>query len=38
MLIRGRLERSEGVVNVVAEHLERLALPGASVHASRDFH
>ena len=32
MLIRGRLERSEGVVNVVAEHLERLALPGASVH------
>jgi error-prone DNA polymerase len=38
MLIRGRLERSEGVVNVVAEHLERLAVPGASVHASRDFH
>jgi error-prone DNA polymerase len=38
MLIRGKLERSEGVVNVVAEHLERLALPGASVHASRDFH
>jgi error-prone DNA polymerase len=38
MLIRGRLERSEGVVNVVAEHLERLAIPGASVHSSRDFH
>jgi error-prone DNA polymerase len=38
MLIRGRLERSEGVVNVVAEHLEHLALPGASVHPSRDFH
>jgi error-prone DNA polymerase len=37
MLIRGRLERSEGVINVVAEHLERLAVPGTSVHASRDF-
>ena len=30
MMIRGRLERSEGVINVVAEHLDRLALPGAS--------
>jgi len=37
MTIRGRLERVDGVINVVAEHLERLAVPGASVHASRDF-
>jgi error-prone DNA polymerase len=37
MTIRGRLERSEGVINVVAEHLERLVVPGATVHASRDF-
>jgi error-prone DNA polymerase len=27
MVIRGRLERSEGVVNVVAEHLEPLPVP-----------
>ena len=38
MTIRGRLERAEGVINVVAEHLEHLVLPGSSVHASRDFH
>lgn len=37
MTIRGRLERSEGVINVVAEHLEPLAVPGAASHASRDF-
>jgi error-prone DNA polymerase len=35
MLIRGRLERSEGVVNVVAEHLATLPLPGRTT--SRDF-
>jgi error-prone DNA polymerase len=35
MLVRGRLERSEGVVNVVAEHLAPLPLPGRT--ASRDF-
>ncbi|MEM9039802.1 MAG: error-prone DNA polymerase [Actinomycetota bacterium] len=35
MLIRGRLERSEGVVNIVAEHLAPLPLPGKTV--SRDF-
>jgi error-prone DNA polymerase len=35
MLVRGRLERSEGVVNVVADHLAPLPLPGRSV--SRDF-
>jgi error-prone DNA polymerase len=35
LLIRGRLERAEGVVNVVAEHAERLSL---SVHTtSRNF-
>ena len=38
MLIRGRLERSEGVFNVVAEHLSPLVVPGSTVHASRDFH
>ena len=37
MLIRGRLERSEGVINVVAEHLAPLAAPGSTIHASRDF-
>ncbi|MFN3255030.1 MAG: error-prone DNA polymerase [Ilumatobacter sp.] len=35
MLIRGRLERSEGVINVVADHLAPLPLPGKT--ASRDF-
>ena len=37
MTIRGRLERSEGVINVVAEHLAPLALPASTLHASRDF-
>jgi error-prone DNA polymerase len=37
MKIRGRLERAEGVTNVVADHLEQLAVPGSSIHASRDF-
>jgi error-prone DNA polymerase len=37
MTIRGRLERSEGVINLVAEHLEHLVLPGSTIHASRDF-
>ena len=35
MLIRGRLERSEGVINVVAEHLA--PLPTAASTPSRDF-
>ncbi len=35
LVIRGRLERSEGVVNVVAEHLEPLPLPAST--RSRDF-
>ena len=38
MTIRGRLERAEGVVNVVAEQLSPLALPAGSIHHSRDFH
>jgi error-prone DNA polymerase len=35
MVIRGRLERSEGVINIVAEHLA--PLPLAATTASRDF-
>ncbi len=35
MLIRGRLERSEGVVNIVAEHLAPLPMPATT--QSRDF-
>jgi error-prone DNA polymerase len=35
LVIRGRLERSEGVINIVAEHLAPLPVP-ATV-ASRDF-
>jgi error-prone DNA polymerase len=35
MLIRGRLERSQGVVNVVAERLSHLPVSGAP--RSRDF-
>ncbi len=38
MVIRGRLERSEGVINLVAEHLSPLGLPGSTFHLSRDFH
>ena len=35
MVIRGRLERSEGVINIVAEHLAPLPVPAGTV--SRDF-
>ncbi len=35
LLIRGRLERSEGVINIVAEHLEPLAMQAVTI--SRDF-
>jgi error-prone DNA polymerase len=35
LLIRGRLERAEGVINVVAEQLVPLAVPASN--ASRDF-
>ena len=36
LLIRGRLERSEGVINVVAEEL--IPLPVPATQRSRDFH
>ena len=35
MLVRGRLERSEGVTNVIADRLE--ALPLTAPTKSRDF-
>ena len=35
LLIRGRLEKAEGVVNVVAEHIELLTVAGDV--RSRDF-
>jgi error-prone DNA polymerase len=35
LLIRGRLERAEGVINVVAEQLVPLPVPASN--ASRDF-
>ncbi len=35
LLVRGRLERSEGVINIVAESLEPMPVPAAT--ASRDF-
>ena len=35
LVIRGRLERSEGVINIVAEHLAPLPVPGKP--KSRDF-
>jgi error-prone DNA polymerase len=36
LLVRGRLERAEGVTNIVADKLELLPLGGAAV-SSRDF-
>ena len=36
LLIRGRLERSEGVINIVADELMQLRVPAST--ASRDFH
>jgi error-prone DNA polymerase len=35
LLVRGRLEKSEGVVNVIAERMEPLAISGSP--QSRDF-
>ena len=35
MLVRGRLERAEGVINVIAERME--ALPLGATTRSRDF-
>ncbi len=37
LTIRGRLERVDGVTNVVAEHLASLAMPAGSTQGSRDF-
>ena len=37
MLVRGRLERSEGVVNIVAEHLAPLPVPASSSVIARNF-
>jgi error-prone DNA polymerase len=37
MTIRGRVERADGVINVVAEHLAALEVPASTFHASRDF-
>jgi error-prone DNA polymerase len=36
--VRGRLERQQGVVNLLARHLEALALTPAALPRSRDFH
>ena len=36
LLVRGRMQNSEGVVNIVAEHLSALVVPAGL--ASRDFH
>ena len=36
LVVAGRLERVEGVVNIVAEHIEALPL-GAAALRSRDF-
>jgi hypothetical protein len=39
LLIRGTVEKAEGVINLVAEHIEPLRLAGAASEAlkSRDF-
>ena len=36
LLVRGRMQNSQGVVNIVAEHLSALVVPAGL--ASRDFH
>jgi error-prone DNA polymerase len=36
LLVRGRLESAEGVINVVAEEITALSVPASS--GSRDFH
>jgi error-prone DNA polymerase len=36
--IRGRLEREQGVINLVAEHIAALALHPVALPRSRDFH
>ena len=37
LLIRGRLERAEGVTNLIAEKIEPLSLASSPVTKSRDF-
>jgi hypothetical protein len=37
LIIRGSLERGQGIVTLVAEHVEALTL-GATVPSSRDWH
>jgi error-prone DNA polymerase len=37
LLIRGRLERAEGVTNLIAERIESLSLSTPSTTKSRDF-
>ena len=39
LLIRGRLQRAEGVVNIVAEHIAPLVVPTSDAHAvaARNF-
>ncbi len=37
LLVRGRLERSEGVINIVAESLEPMPIPADNHLVSRDF-
>lgn len=37
LVVRGRLERADGAINVVADHLEALHLPTHDLHTSRDF-
>ena len=37
LVVRGRVERAEGVTNLVADHLAPLSLPGGATRASRDF-
>lgn len=38
LLVTGKLERVEGVINVIAEKIEALSLSGSEAIRSRDFH
>ncbi len=38
MIVRGKLERYDGVINIVADKLEALSLRGQGALKSRDFH
>ena len=37
LFVRGRLERHEGVINIVAEHITALSMPAVHASPSRDF-